>query len=108
MIMHEPRVFATEVDLYGKEAVFNTRVLHLEAYLQVGPAMLKTTEVDRQYSFGIDAGAGLRLWLSEGVSVRMDLGDCVYFLPQAQGKQGEVKQAIHLQAGFGFNLRGED
>jgi outer membrane beta-barrel protein len=94
--------------LYGKEAVFNTEVLHLEAFLQLGPALIHTTDVDRELDFGVDLGAGLRLWLGEVISVRIDLGELIYFVPQAGGKQSEVKGALHLHLGVAFNLRGED
>jgi outer membrane beta-barrel protein len=94
--------------LYGKEAIFNTEVLHLEAFAQAGPAMVHSTDPVRPFSFGIDLGAGLRFWLSDAVSLRLDIGELLYWVQEAGGKDSDMKGALRLMFGLGFNLRGEE
>ncbi len=88
--------------LYGKEALFNTEVVHLEVYLLGGPAFLKRGGAAESLAFGFDLGFGFRLWLAKWASFRVDLMELVYFLDQ------KPEQALHLHAGIAFNLRGEE
>lgn len=88
--------------LYGKEALFNTKVVHLEVFLQAGPAFLNRANAETTLAFGFDVGFGVRFWLSKWASVRFDIYELVYFLEQ------KPEQALHLHAGIAFNLRGED
>lgn len=92
--------------LYGKEALFNTKVEHLEVYLQAGPALVNRKEATTPLSFGVDAGFGLRLWLTRVISFRLDFGELVYFAKE--GANQVTRQALHLHAGFAFNLTGGD
>ncbi|OGQ81701.1 MAG: hypothetical protein A2289_03375 [Deltaproteobacteria bacterium RIFOXYA12_FULL_58_15] len=87
--------------LYGKEALFNTKVVHLELHLMAGPAFVRRSAGDNPLPFGFDAGFGVRLWLEKWVCLRFDIMELVYFVPKPE-------QAIHLHVGVGFNLRGED
>ncbi|MBI5508822.1 MAG: outer membrane beta-barrel domain-containing protein [Deltaproteobacteria bacterium] len=88
--------------LYGKEAVFNTKVVHLETYGRFGPAFVRRSDPKEPFAFGADAGIGMRLWLAEWVAVRFDLSEMIYFLAK------KPQQSLRLDAGFAFNLRGED
>jgi len=88
--------------LYGKEAVFNTKVVHLETYGRIGPTFVRRTGSTDSFAFGFDAGFGMRFWLREWVALRFDLAEMVYFLSK------KPQQALRLDAGFAFNLRGED
>ncbi len=88
--------------LYGKEALFNTRVVHLEAYLLAGPAFVRRSGPEEGFAFGVDSGFGVRLWLNTFASLRFDIMELVYFLEQ------KPEQVLHLHLGFGFNLRGEE
>jgi outer membrane beta-barrel protein len=88
--------------LYGKEALFNTRVVHMEVFLQGGPAFLQRSEATESLAFGFDVGFGFRLWLEKWVSLRFDIMELVYFLDQ------NPEQSLHLHAGVAFNLRGEE
>lgn len=91
--------------LYGKQALFNTKVIHVEAYLMGGPDVLYVQNVpgrrgvprDRVLA-GFDIGAGLRLFLTEVVSFRLDLNEIVYFEPT------QVQHALHIRLGASFNL----
>jgi outer membrane beta-barrel protein len=84
--------------LYGKEALFNTRVTHVEAFVLAGPAFLRWSDPAAHYAIGIDLGAGLRLHLTQVTSVRLDLGDVVYTVNKSP------KQALRLSAAVAFNL----
>lgn len=92
--------------LYGKEALFNTSVVHMEVYFMLGPAIVSQLSCsaecpgfsDATYSFGLDVGIGLRLHLTQVTSVRIDLGDLIYAVQQSP------KQALRLSAAIAFNL----
>lgn len=88
--------------LYGKQAIFNTKVVHLEVYLQAGPAFLRRGSTQDSLAFGFDAGFGVRFWLEKWVSLRMDIMELVYFL------DAKPEQSLHIHIGLSFNLRGED
>ncbi len=88
--------------LYGKQAFFNTNVVHLEVYLQAGPAFVRRGTTQDSLAFGFDGGFGVRLWLEEWLSLRIDIMELVYFL------EAKPKQSLHMHIGLSFNLRGED
>lgn len=88
--------------IYGKEAVFNREVVHLEAYVQAGPAFVQRSLPETSFSVGADMGVGLRLWWTPNVSLRFDISELIYMA----GAKPEA--ALHLHAGFGFNFRGEE
>ena len=87
---------------YGKQAFLDAGVVHLEAYLQGGPAVLGLVDAKTPVGFGADVGFGVRLWLSEGLSVRIDATDIVYL------EKAEISQAVHLHGGLSFNLWGDE
>jgi outer membrane beta-barrel protein len=88
--------------LYGKEAMFNTKVVHLETYGRVGPTFVRRSSTTEPFAFGFDVGFGLRFWLEDWVALRFDLAEMIYFLAK------KPQQSLRLSAGFAFNLRGED
>jgi outer membrane beta-barrel protein len=88
--------------LYGKEALFNTKVVHLESYGRFGPTFVRRSGTTDSFAFGFDAGLGIRFWLREWVALRFDLAEMIYFLDK------KPQQCLRLNAGFAFNLRGED
>ena len=93
---------------YGKQALFNTNVVHVEIFLQGGGAFVMRDETDRKVGFGLDVGFGLRLWFTEVVSMRLDVGELVYIVPAKADQSTNVEQALHLHLGISFNIRGED
>ncbi len=101
--------------IYGKQALFNTTIVHVEAYVQFGPAMLRIQDIKREngvskdtFSFGADVGAGLRFWTNKTVSWRFDFGNVIYLVPSRTGRGLTVKQAMQLNVGVAFNLRGDE
>lgn len=86
---------------YGKQALFNTKVLHVEGFAQLGPALVsRTDERQTELAYGVDVGIGVRLWLTRAISLRLDMGELVYFPEQ------RFEQAMRLHVGLAFNLRG--
>ncbi len=92
--------------LYGKQALFNTQVLHLEAFLQAGPAVVGMTNASHKLDLGADIGGGLRFWIAEGISTRFDLGEMVYF--HNEGNSTRVRQALMLRLGLSFTFGGDE
>ncbi|MEM6533393.1 MAG: outer membrane beta-barrel domain-containing protein [Myxococcota bacterium] len=88
--------------IYGKQAIFNTEVMHIEAFLAAGPAVLSRADGDASIAIGGDVGGGFRFWVSELVAVRLDIAQLLYF----EGSNFETDLRLHL--GFSFNLRSED
>lgn len=92
---------------YGKQAFLNTNVVHLEAFLCVGPDWMYVQGVegnagrvrDRLDVFGFDFGGGVRLFLTDVVSLRLDLNEIIFFVPKG------VLQALHARLGVSFNFR---
>jgi outer membrane beta-barrel protein len=92
--------------LYGKEAAFNTQVVHLEAFLQAGPAVVGMANSTTKLDYGFDVGGGLRLWLSRHWSTRLDLGELVYLHNEAGSTH--VRQTLELRLGFAATLGAEE
>ena len=88
--------------LYGKEAIFNTKVVHLEGYVMAGPAFVRRSALNNTFAYGVDTGFGVRLWLETWLSLRLDFVELIYFLDV------KPQQALHMHLGVAFNLRGED
>lgn len=87
---------------YGKQALFNTDVLHLEGYLQAGPVAVKRSDLPEMPAFGVDAGVGVRLWLGHNASIRADLGELVYLLSAGPAL------ALHARLGLAFNFGADE
>lgn len=95
--------------LYGKQAIFNTTVVHVEAFLQAGGDLLSVQGVrgrrgearDRILA-GFDFGGGLRLFVTELISFRLDLNEVIFFAPTT------VLQALHIRLGLSMNLGFDD
>lgn len=91
---------------YGKEALFNTNIVHLEAYFLGGPAVVSRSAPISSVELGLDVGAGLRLWLTRVWSLRLELGELLHVEREQGGTK--IRQAPHISLGFSANLRGED
>ncbi|MEL6546246.1 MAG: outer membrane beta-barrel domain-containing protein [Myxococcota bacterium] len=88
--------------LYGKQAVFNTEVIHIEAFLAAGPAVLSRANADSSIAIGADVGGGFRFWVTEMIAIRLDIAQLLYL----EGSNFETD--LHLHAGLSFNLKSED
>ena len=84
--------------LYGKFALRNASLVHLEMFLTAGGAFGHFTTL---YAAGPELGAGARLFLSQTMSVRLDARDA-YFI-------GRKKQnVLFFSLGLSINLGGRD
>ena len=84
--------------LYGKEAWFNTEVIHVELFVQAGPAIVGRNHAGDGMALGVDAGFGARFWVHDDLSLRFDMGELIY------AADGGVKQDLHLHLGVALNL----
>ena len=97
------------VPLYGKMSWLNRQVIQMELYLTAGPGIARYKEYVRQgaegyaeenkYSFSANFGMGLRFFLNESFSVRLDLRDYVNFI------DGGPDHAAYFSLGLGWNFR---
>ncbi len=92
--------------LYGKEAVFNTEIVHLEVYLQGGPALVGRSGAVSPIVLGADLGGGVRLWLTSAWSLRFEVNELLYF-DHAEAGLG-LHHAPHLNMGVAANLWSEE
>lgn len=90
--------------IYGKQAIFNRNVIHVEAFLLAGPAIVNRSTPDTEFSIGANFGAGLRFWLSEHTSLRIDIQELLFYGSNTK----EIESALHLHAGFGFAFGGDE
>ncbi len=90
--------------VYGKQAIFNRTVIHVEAYVLGGPAIVNRSTPDTEFSLGANVGAGLRFWLSEHTSLRIDLQELIFYATNTSN----IETALHLHAGLGFAFGGDE
>ncbi len=88
--------------LYGKQALFNKEVIHIEAFIAAGPAVLSRSNTDASFAIGANVGGGFRFWITEVMAFRVDIAQLLYL----EGSNFETD--LHLQAGLSFNLKSED
>ena len=96
---------ATSLDwspVYGKFALRNASLIHVEALVSAGAAFGKFTN---STSVGPELGVGLRVFASQRLSVRLDVRDTLYF--QRSG-DNLIKNVLFLTLGLSVNLGGAD
>ncbi len=86
--------------LYGKFALRNASLVHLEAFMTLGGMFGHFTTVS---AAGPELGVGLRVFLSRAVSVRFDARD-TYFI----GRGVDQRNKLFLSLGLSLNLGGND
>jgi outer membrane beta-barrel protein len=89
---------------YGKEAFLDSALVHLEVFLQAGPAVLNVEHQLTETTFapGVDAGLGFRLWLSSNFSLRAELDEMIFLLG------GQLFQGLHADFGLSINFGAEE
>ena len=91
--------------LYGKFALRNTQLVHAEAFLTGGGALGHFTS---SFQAGPEIGVGLRVFLSQLVSVRFDARDAL-FIHKKSGATGlPLNQVVFLSLGLSFSLGGAE
>jgi outer membrane beta-barrel protein len=86
--------------LYGKFALRNASVVHVEAFLVAGGALGRFSSV---YAAAPELGVGVRVFLSRALSVRFDARDA-YFL----GRRLDQNNKLFLSLGLSLNLGGNE
>jgi outer membrane beta-barrel protein len=88
---------------YGKQAVRDLALVHLEIFLLLGPAIVLVDNVgDTGFAGGGDWAFGFRVWVNELMSVRAQLGQLIYYF------DGSMRDEFHFAAGLSFNLGGDE
>lgn len=91
--------------VYGKFSLFNRALIYQELYFVVGGAVAYYD--DGSFRPGPDAGAGIRFFVTEWLSVRADLRHYVLFnsVPILD-PNATINQVLYLTLGASFNLGG--
>ena len=86
---------------YGKFSFLNRSVVHLEIFLALGGAVGAYENADNGTAlrFGFDAGAGIRVYVGDSLSLRVDVRD--YALFKGATPQSEVYVALSAALSFG-------
>ena len=95
----------TWAPLYGKLALRNAQIIHAEAFLNLGGALGHFTS---SFQAGPELGVGVRIFLSNIVSVRFDARDAVFIHRKANSPSGTlpINQVLFLSLGLSFSLGG--
>jgi outer membrane beta-barrel protein len=90
--------------IYGKQAIFNRKIIHIEAFALAGPAIINRSVPDTEFNVGANVGAGMRVWIAKNTSVRFDIQELLFY----GTKTNEFESALHLHLGLAFNLGDDD
>ena len=90
--------------IYGKQAIFNRNVIHMEAFVLAGPAIVNRSLPETEFAIGANVGAGVRFWLSKRTSFRIDIQELLF----VGNKTHDLETALHLHAGLAFAFGGGD
>lgn len=85
--------------LYGKWSLLNRAVLRDEAFLTVSGGIVKLTDTPADsFQPVVGAGIGVRIFVTDWLSVRIDVRDFVYF------DGAEATNVLHISLGPSLNL----
>ncbi|HUU03927.1 MAG TPA: outer membrane beta-barrel domain-containing protein [Myxococcota bacterium] len=84
---------------YGKVALFDTWVVHLESYFVIG---IGAEKFQTAWFPSANLGVGLRVYLSNTISLRFEAREYVYL------QEGSVDSTIYFGIGFSYNAFAED
>ena len=97
------------VPLYGKMSWLNRNVVQMELYLTAGPGIARYKEFEvrgadtyteeGKYYFSGNFGIGLRFFINQRFSVRLDMRDYMNFV------DGGVDNAAYFSLGLAWNFR---
>jgi outer membrane beta-barrel protein len=86
---------------YGKLAIYNRRVIHIEVSVPVGGTMVRYTN-PQSYLFGPNLGVIFRIYLSPHASFRVDVRENVLFNGWA------TRNELHVSLGLSFAFGGDE
>jgi outer membrane beta-barrel protein len=84
--------------LYGKLALANASVVHVEGYAALG---LNVGRFDNSVAAGAELGLGTRVWFTRTLSLRLEARDALYF-------SRKISNVVFLTAGLSISLGGLD
>jgi len=87
--------------LYGKFAVFNRRLIHLDVSLPFGVAMARYIN-PQAYLVGPDVGIIFRVFVSPHVSFCLDVRNYVFF------NHWDTRNEVHVALGAAFAWGGDE
>jgi len=87
--------------LYGKFALSNSSLIHLEAFVTFGGVLGFFNSAGDDKRAGPELGVGTRLFLNQTVSVRFDARDAYFFAATRQN-------VLFFSLGLSINLGGND
>jgi outer membrane beta-barrel protein len=90
--------------LFGKVAVLNRWVIHGEAFVILGASLFRFTHTFRP---AVDLGAGLRIFLNQNVSFRLDLTDQAV-IPTGSGTSAGFLNVMTVNLGLAVNFGGKE
>ncbi|MBC7794071.1 MAG: outer membrane beta-barrel domain-containing protein [Clostridia bacterium] len=90
--------------IYGKQAIFNRKVIHVEAFVLGGPAIINRSVPEAEFDVGANVGAGIRFWIAKDTSVRVDVQELLFY----GTKTKQFESALHIHAGLSFNFGDDD
>jgi outer membrane beta-barrel protein len=91
--------------LYGKVALLNDTLLTAELFFVVGPALGFFDDQSRP--FGFDVGVGLRFFIGQYFSLRLDIRDYA-FLPDFAEVDNHIYLSLGLSLTFGFSKASDE
>jgi outer membrane beta-barrel protein len=89
--------------LYGKLAVFNRRLIHLDVSLPFGVAMARYINPHPAYWVGPDVGIIFRVFVSPHVSFCLDVRDYVFL-----NNYWDTRNEVHVALGAAFAWGGDE
>lgn len=93
---------------YGKQALRESALLHVEGYLGLGPALAVIQRTNGNgVTFGGEWLVGLRLWFTPAISSRLEIGQLIYLVKE-QAAAAQIVQALHARIGIAFSFGGEE
>ncbi len=92
---------STSIDwspVYGKFALRNAKLIHAEALVSLGGSFARFTS---SFAAGPEIGAGIRVFATPRMSVRLDVKDALY-------RETTWKNVLFISLSLGINLGGAD
>jgi outer membrane beta-barrel protein len=87
--------------LYGKMVYLNDSLIYGELFITAGPTVAQYENAG--VFIGLNAGLGLRVYLSKSFSIRLDVRD--YQFISASELFSDTNNELFIQAGVGLNIR---
>ena len=88
---------------YGKMALFDDTIVHMETYILLGLGTLRS-EAPVPFPVSINVGVGMRIFLSDTISLRFEAREYTVFFIES----GAIEHILSLGVGFSYNAFAEE